>query len=215
MYDINSRTYEILYVKYLQRNRTKQMVDLAGDLNGKRVVDLCAGGCRLSEEVLKQKPSTITAVDESLKMLQPIGDSPINKQCMSVEDALTILTPGITDAVFCQQGINYWFRPKHAMMIKKVLAPNGVFIFNTFNQKPPKTPFTKSYLYHGRKYIEISWLVKDMVKHVQIAEGMDPHFTEFRWISPDEYQEVFKAVRLNVEVQTDGKAAVYVCRKPD
>lgn len=215
MYNIDPQTYEVLYVKYLQRNRTMGMVSLAGDLKGKRVVDLCAGGCRLSKEVLKQKPLTITAVDESPKMLQPFGDSPINKQCMSVENALTELAPGKTDTIFCQQGINYWFRPEHAKEIKRILAPKGVFIFNTFNSKPSdRIPSIKRYLYHGRNYVEISWLVKGMVKHVQIVEGMDPHFTEFRWIPPEEFQGAFKAARFKEEIRTDGKTDIYVYRKP-
>lgn len=219
MYDIDSKTYAVLYFKYLQRNRTKQMVDLAGDLKGKRVVDLCAGGCRLSKEVLKRKPKTIVAVDESLRMLQPIvlynvpGDSPINKICISAEEALTCLTPGGTDAMFCQQGVNYWFQPEHAKLIKKVLAPNGVFIFNTFSQEPSKLPYIKNYLYHGRDYVEISWLVKDMVKHVQIVSGMDPHFTEFRWIPPKEFKDAFKAARFKTEIHSSGNTDIYVCRR--
>lgn len=219
MYEIDSKTYNKLYAKYLNRNRTIEMVDLAGDLKGKKVLDLCSGGCRLSEEVLKRKPKTIAAVDESYKMLQPIvpytvpSDSPIIKICMSVDSALANLHPGVTNAIFCQQGINYWFQPEHAKTIKTALAPKGVFIFNTFSQKPSEIPFVKSYLFHGKKYVEVSWLVKDIVKHVQIVEGMDPHFTEFRWIPPVEFQEAFLAARLKIDVHTNGKTDIYVCKK--
>jgi SAM-dependent methyltransferase len=220
-YNIDSETYDKLYARYLRGNRTKEMVDLAGNLRGKRVLDFCSGGCRLSEEVLKRKAKTITAVDESFKMLQPIvpykipGDSPINKICLSIEDALTDLSWGQIDAIFCQQGVNYWFAPKHARIIKKVLAPKGMFIFNTFNVKPSINPRIKSYYYEktGLNYTEISWLVGDMVKHVQIVQGMDPHFTEFRWIPPEEFKKALKLAGFKVTIQTDKATDIYICRK--
>jgi hypothetical protein len=134
---------------------------------------------------------------------------------MGVDEALTNMTPGITDAIFCQQGINYWFQPKHASLIKKALSPEGLFIFNTFNVKPSVIPLVKTYYYEktGRNYKEISWLVGDMVKHVQIAQGMNPHFTEFRWIPPEEFKRAFKSAGLSVTVKTDGSTDIYVCRK--
>jgi len=165
-------------------------------------------------------------VDESLTMLGPIvpyripSDEPINKFCMTVDDAFFMELTSTFNVIFCQQGINYWFRPEHAKMIKRVLAPKGIFIFNTFNVKPSIIPLSKNYYYsnsrgigYGRNYMEISWMVKDMVKHVQIAEGMDPHFTEFRWIPPGEFKKAFKSTGFKVEVKTDKATDIYICRK--
>jgi len=219
-YEIDSKTYDKLYAKYLRGDRTKEMVDLAGSLKGKRVLDLCCGGCRLSREVLKRGPKRVCAVDESLTMIGPIlpyripSDEPINKFCMTVDQALSDLT-NTFNAIFCQQGINYWFTPEHAEKIKRALAPKGVFIFNTFHKKPSVIPLTKVYYYEkpGRNYIEISWLVKDMVKHVQIAEGMDPHFTEFRWIPPEEFTEAFSKEGFKITLKSDGVTDIYICRK--
>ena len=131
---------------------------------------------------------------------------------MTVDDALTELTSTF-NAIFCQQGINYWFTPEHAGMIKRALAPKGFFIFNTFNVKPSVIPQTKVYYYAGRNYMEISWLVGDMVKHVQIAEDMDPHFTEFRWIPPEEFKRAFIKAGFFVTVKTEGSTDIYLCKK--
>jgi SAM-dependent methyltransferase len=218
-YEIDAKTYEKLYAKYLRGNRTKEMVDLAGDLKGKKVLDLCCGNCRLSKEVLKRKPEFVSAVDSSYQMLDPIfpyrkvGDPPLNKIIMRVDEALSSLKPGSFNAIFCQQAINYWFRSDDAKIIKKILAPKGVFIFNTFNETPSISPLTKNYRCGKRSFTEVSWMVKDMVKHVQIAEGMDPHFTEFRWIHPDVFKRAFKNAGINVEVKTDRNTDIYVCRK--
>jgi hypothetical protein len=67
--------------------------------------------------------------------------------------------------------------------------------------------------YKDRNFTEISWLVNDMVKHVQIAQGMDPHFTEFRWIPPSEFKQAFKKVGFIVDVRTDKTTDIYICRR--
>jgi SAM-dependent methyltransferase len=217
-YNIDSKTYNKLYAKYLRGNRTKEMVDLAGSLKGKRILDLCCGGCRLSREVLKRGPKSVCAVDESLTILDPIvpyripSDEPINKICMTVDDALTELTSTF-NVIFCQQGVNYWFQAEHAELIKRALAPKGVFIFNTFNKRPPTRITSKSYIFNKRSFMEVAWMVKDTVKHVQIAEGMDPHFTEFRWIRPEEFKIAFRDAGLDVGVITEGSTDIYICRK--
>jgi SAM-dependent methyltransferase len=217
-YNIDSKTYEKLYAKYLHNDRTKEMVDLAGDLKGKRVLDLCCGGCRLTREVLKRDPEYVLASDKSYNMLKNIN--PIPKNCfLSIEKAnielKVIADHGIKlmDAIFCQQAINYWFKSEHAELVKGALTPKGVFIFNTFNNCPGKEPVSKSYSLNNKRYIEIFWLVGDRVKHVQIAQGMDPHFTEFRWIPPQEFKRAFMKAGFKVTLQTDGATDIYICRK--
>jgi hypothetical protein len=72
---------------------------------------------------------------------------------------------------------------------------------------------SKSYSLNNKRYIEIFWLVGDIVKHVQIADGMDPHFTEFRWIPPQEFKRAFMKAGFKVTLQTDGATDIYICRK--
>jgi SAM-dependent methyltransferase len=223
MNDLDFETYKKLYAKYLRGSRTKEMVDLAGNLEGKKVLDLCCGGCRLTKEVKKRKPLQILSVDESLKMIPSdfkitfsifqkwdIETYPIF--CGSVKRALTDLGSNSIDVIFCQQAINYWFSQEYVELIKNVLTSNGLFIFNTFNKKPSTIPITKKYYYEktGQNYVEISWLVGNIVKHVQIADGMDPHFTEFQWIPPEKFKRLLKDFKINVI--TDNSTDIYICR---
>jgi ubiquinone/menaquinone biosynthesis C-methylase UbiE len=215
-YKINSQTYEILYARYLDPKRVYEMVDLAGDITGKRVADFCCGNGRLSRSVLYRKPRFLWAVDESKSMLDwtvPYKDHEFMQWRHNVDTALNYWSPLSIDIIFCQQAINYWFSSEHASLIKKLLAPNGRFIFNTFHNKPSTKPVCKSYQIKKHNYTEISWLVGNMVKHVQVCEGMDPHFTEFRWISPREFREPFKKLGFKISVKRFGGTDMYSLTK--
>ncbi|MBE3084618.1 MAG: methyltransferase domain-containing protein [Bacteroidetes bacterium] len=225
-YKIKSQTYEILYARYLNPYRVVEMVDLAGDLKGKVVADLCCGGGRLTREILKRNPARVFSVDESLDMLEnnfKLGDitiissvtAPWNTEeykcaCGKIEFALLDLK---SDVIFCQQAVNYWFNTLCVKLIKNALTPKGLFIFNTFHNKPSVTPTVKTYKMKHKEYTEISWLVGDRVKHVQVVEGMDPHFTEFRWIPPKEFRDSFKKNGFKVTVIKSGGTDIYVCKK--
>jgi ubiquinone/menaquinone biosynthesis C-methylase UbiE len=215
MYKITSEVYNVLYAKYLQGNRVKEMVDLAGDIRGKNVLDLCCGNGRLSKEVLKRKPNYLYAIDESVHML----DYPANKmhfnvriELITAQKCLMTLSQSF-DVIFCQQAINYWFDKEMPFYIHKALSNDGVFIFNTFNKKPSVKPVTKKYEISKRSYIEVFWLVKNKVKHIQIAQGMDPHFTEFQWISPNEFRDSFTRHGFNIEIISNNATDIYVCKK--
>jgi SAM-dependent methyltransferase len=189
---------------------------MAGDITGKIILDLCCGNGRLSRSVLKRNPRHLWAVDESNSMLNwdvPYEDSIFKKWTMNVEEFFVSVPRIKFNVIFCQQAVNYWFDSKKVSLIKKLLAPNGLFIFNTFHNKPSEIPLVKTYRMGGRDYAETSWLVGDMVKHVQIAEGMDPHFTEFRWISPGEFRGSFKKHDFKVSVKKYGGTDIYVCKK--
>jgi ubiquinone/menaquinone biosynthesis C-methylase UbiE len=219
-YEIDSQTYELLYAKYLRGDRTKEMVSLAGDLKGKKVVNLCCGAGRLTIEALK-RGATVLACDESTTMLkglrefQKTGKYAVNCFSWDVSTALRTLrgsNPESVHAIFCQQAVNYWFDPSYVKLLRGCLAPGGVFIFNTFNKCPSTEPKEKAY-FLDRHYMEISWLVGNMVKHVQIAEGMDPHFTEFKWIPPEEFMVAFRKEKFDVAVLSKGSTDIYVCTK--
>jgi SAM-dependent methyltransferase len=226
-YNISSEAYEVLYARYLNPAKTVEMVDLAGDLKDKIVTDLCCGGGRLTREVLKRKPARVFSVDESYEMMKnnfnpeeitvtssvnaPWNTKKHNCACGKIEWALLDLKS--IDVIFCQQAVNYWFNSLSIKLIKQALAPNGQFIFNTFNIKPSTIHLVKKYRIESLNYIEVSWLVGDMVKHVQIVEGMDPHFTEFKWISPEEFKESFKKCGFKVTVKRNKGTDIYICKK--
>lgn len=219
MYEITSKTYNVLYAKYLQGNRVKEMFDLAEDIKGKNVLDLCCGNGRLSKEVLKRRPNYLYAIDESIHMLDWAKDnqySNFNVELTTVQKIL--LNPDWINRfniIFCQQAINYWFNKEFPFFINRILSRNGVFIFNTFNKKPSAKPIIKTYNISKRSYIEISWLVINKVKHIQIAQGMNPHFTEFQWISPNEFRDAFTRHGFHIKIINNNATDIYVCKKTD
>lgn len=218
-YLIDYKTYEILYAKYLQGDRTKQLVDLAGNMANKRVVDLCCGGFRLTKEVLQQNPSVVIAIDESKSMMnKDFIDlylcGAYNNLAIYYWSVDTFLDPEFQngyDVIFCQQAVNYWFNKERISKIYHYLNPGGLFIFNTFNKKPSTIPMPKSYEIAGRRYVEISWLDDKIVRHVQIAQGFEPHVTEFQWIPQEDFIQTLSDFKINI--LTDGATDLYRCEK--
>ena len=222
------KTYEILYAKYLQGNRTEQLLDLAGDLKGKVVADLCGGNGRLSRKAAEREPSKIYLVEECGKML---GIEFSSKVTFMIDDVLTFcyrLDHGCRyykkiDVSFCQQAINYWLTPEMVKELYHRTKKEGLFIFNTFRYKPSKIPVAKEYFLKGRKYVEISYFIsqpfsKDInsfsdVHHVQVCEGLEPHCTYFKWMSHSYIKNCLCGLFEIVEHIKDDKTSVYKCKK--
>ena len=93
-----------------------------------------------------------------------------------------------------------------------LVRKDGLFIFNTFSNRPTEKPIIKEYDIDGNSYIEISYLVNEKVQHIQIREGYDPHFTVFDWISKKEYERILSPY-FDIEIIDDGKSSLYVCKK--
>ena len=124
------------------------------------------------------------------------------------------------DVVFCRQAVNYWLWDDMAARNVARIAKrgSGKFIFNTFNTKPSEEPTVKKYEMgtalstEWSKYVEVSWLVDDICHHVQIREGMAPHVTEFKWIPPEQFQELLE-VWFDIETKVDGPSTIYTCTR--
>ncbi len=203
-------TYERLYARYFQGNRTAQLVALAGPLAGKQVVDLCGGGGRLSAAVLAAGAAGSLIVDESGPMASaaPLG---VTVRIRPVFQWLQAAPDASVEVAFCQQAVNYWLDAVCAAQLGRVMKPGGVFIFNTFNRKPPAVPVLKQYELQGRAYVEASWLSGgDWVEHVQMCEGEPPHTTRFRWISPEQFRTMLQPW-FELEELVDGAATVWRC----
>ncbi len=201
--------YEVLYARYFNRHPDELFAFTPG-LRGKRVLDLCGGGGRASFAAIKQGAERVLLVDKETDMMVPqqmLENTRIEWHC---GDIAKMDTFGQHDVIICQQGINYWFNEKTIYLLWKSLSKDGVFVFNTFNQKPSKKPMVKEYDLDNRHYVEISWLTDDYpfdVQHVQICSGYAPHKTSFMWISADKFHSVlnpwFKvtgAVRKNTTI---------------
>jgi SAM-dependent methyltransferase len=207
--------YEQLYARYLNDDKMKKMVGLAGDMTGKRVIDLCCGGGRLTRYVSSLNVESITAVDASEEMIRYLWEKDnVKLMNCSVGHVLKKFKScsEFFDVAFCQQSINYWFNPIDIKNLSDVMRPGGQFIFNTFWREPSPIPVSTAYEYKGYKFVEISWLCGDVVYHVQVREGMEPHVTSFAYIKPDKFKEVLEPY-FNVTELRVGSASIYHCIK--
>ena len=118
------------------------------------------------------------------------------------------------DVAVCQQAVNYWLDSVTVQGLWECLLPGGVFVFNTFHNKPSVELKIKRYEHKGRQYIEISWLVPtwEIVQHVQICAGYAPHTTSFAWISPGRFDDILDPW-FEVTRSVDGPTAFYRCVK--
>lgn len=205
-------TYASLYARYLIGGRTEQLLDLAGDLKGKLVLDLCAGGGRLSR-LAAARGAIVTAIDECPSMLQEIPE--VVTKVNTVEAWLQSYCGSEQyDTIFTQQAVNYWLTPELAFLVADSLKPQGAFIFNTFNQAPGFTPKVKQYSINGIEFTELSWRSDGTtVEHVQIRQNEPPHTTRFKWIPPDAYK-LWLSPFLNVREIIDGTSSIWICSKP-
>lgn len=92
------------------------------------------------------------------------------------------------------------------------MKKDGLFIFNTFSIKPSNKPMTKEYVLDDINYLEISYLIKNKVQHIQVCEGYEPHFTVFDWIPKKRYDEILSPY-FDIKIKDDGKSALYICKR--
>ena len=204
-------TYARVYARYLTGKRTSQLLDAAGPLADKDVLDLCAGGGRLSL-MAQERGARVTAVDSSPDMAEGLPPG-VRSFIQDVPDWLQLSgSPDMFDAVFCQQAVNYWLTPTLAETLSHVIRPGGLFVFNTFNRKPSPVPTIKQYALEGVQFVESSWLsAGNQVEHVHMREGEPPHTTRFSWISPEQYSE-WLSPYFEAKEHQEGATSLWVCR---
>lgn len=219
------RKYEKLYRRFLLGDRSEQMLDLYGDISDKIFLDICCGGGRLTKAALKRNTKKNIMIDSEINMMNIDICKNLSTEIYinTVENAFKELLQQkeSVDVAICQQGINYWLTKSKAWKLSLIMPEGGIFIFNTFNNKPSEIPKIKEYTltnpYTSREihYMEINWLVKEDwfdVYHVQICQGEQSHFTKFRWMSEGYIRESLEKF-FNVELITDGKTSIYKCIK--
>jgi len=183
--------YEILYARYRKGRPIEELIDLAGDLTGRNVMDICCGNGEIGLECYKRGASVVGLVDRELDMLPQSAVLPEGVQAIKCD--VENLTLKDVDVVICRQGVNYWMDATTADSMAKLISRGGVLIFNTFNTKPPREMTVKQYTYKKNKYVEVNYLKGDMVYHTQICDSYDlatnVHSTQFRWISPKQFED--------------------------
>jgi len=218
-YDIDCNRYKILYKKYL-KSSTEDILLAGGDIKNKDIIDIGAGTMRLSEKAMKLRCGKILAIEEAMSMVPAkyyysiSNPGKLRLYCHSVGYIVGDVEACRSkyDFAFCQQGINYWFCEKVISGISKhLLKPGGKLIFNTFNTRPNTNPTVKKYKIGNIEYCEVYQLVGSMVHHLQMCNKTAPHFTKFKWISPENFDKILNKIFKKVEVKDKGKTSIYIC----
>lgn len=202
--------YEKMYKRYFDKG-VGYLIDKADLKRDDKVLDICGGNGRLTRELLK-RCNDVSYLDREADMipedLEKLGVRVYN------EDVETFVNHSQEkyNKVFCEQAINYWFLNINIEQFSNIFLPNGLFIFNTFSNMPTKNPMIKQYTIDGINYFEISYLVDNKVEHIQIREGYSPHFTEFDWISQEQYRELLSPY-FDIELFDNGKSSLYKCKR--
>ena len=202
--------YEKMYKRYFDKG-VGYLIDRADLKRDDKVLDICGGNGRLTRELLK-RCNDVSYLDREADMipedLEKLGVRVYN------EDVETFVNHSQEkyNKVFCEQAINYWLLNINIEQFSNIFLPNGLFIFNTFSNMPTKNPMIKQYTIDGINYFEISYLVDNKVEHIQIREGYSPHFTEFDWISQEQYRELLSQY-FDIELFDNGKSSLYKCKR--
>ncbi len=214
-------TYEALYLRYLDKAKMEEFIQMGGPLHGANIVDLCGGTGRLSAFICEHNPTArCLLVDASADMSLEVPQRyPVSLEVMDAQSFLQYTADKFSH-VFCQQAINYWFTPELMKDVYRILKPQGVFIFNTFSKCPPLTPMTKRYVLEeegkASEFLEISWkdANEDLVHHVQIREGYPPHTTAFKWVPPEVFSKSLENAGFLVQLVSRGSSLTFKAVKP-
>lgn len=202
--------YEEIYKRFFKRS-VNELINLAKVNNGDNVLDICGGNGRLSKALLKDT-NNVSYLDQEKDMIpKDLSELGIKVYNMPIQEFVQNILEQY-DKVFCQQAINYWLLNIDVEKFSKILKKDGVFIFNTFAEKPTQKPMIKSYEIKGESYLEISYLIENEVYHIQIKQGYEPHFTVFDWIDQETYYKLLSPY-FEIENIKDGKTSIYICRR--
>ena len=211
------QTYRALYARYFDGGRSVvELLQLLQPLRGVRLLDLCAGEGWVTIAALDEYVREVVLVDQESAMIPAdMLDHPqVRVQIMPVRDALLQMhvRSESVDRIVCRQALNYWLNPETAKLAADVLAPRGILAFNTFNERPSEKPYVREYKLGDHSFVEVSWLIGDTVHHVQVREGMAPHHTSFKWLSPRTIRQLLE-LYFDVDHERRGKTSLYKCMK--
>lgn len=202
--------YEKMYKRYFDKG-VNYLIKQANLKSSDKVLDICGGNGRLTKE-LKNICNNVSYLDKESDMIpNELKELGINVYNEDIENFVNHSTDKYTK-VFCEQAINYWLLNIDIEKFSSIFEKNGLFIFNTFSNKPSFKPMIKEYVIENINYLEISYLVNNKVEHIQIREGFKPHFTEFDWISKEQYIELLSPY-FDLDLLDDGKSSLYICKR--
>ncbi len=202
--------YEKLYRRYFLKG-VDYFIKEANLTSHDKVLDICGGNGRLTKELIKFSDN-VSYLDKEKDMipldLEQLGIKVYND---SVENFIDTTHEKYTK-VFCEQAINYWLLNIDIKKFSSLFEKGGLFIFNTFSNKPSNKPMIKEYTLDDKSYLEISYLMDNKVQHIQVCEGYEPHFTIFDCISKAQYEKLLSPY-FDIEIKDDGKSSLYICKR--
>jgi len=204
-------TYAILYARFFRRDRLLKLLENI-DFEDRLVLDLCCGAGQVSLEAMERSARHVIAIDESRDMTSPelhqrqdiiVGHT-------SVERCLMGWPWKPAEIVICQQAVNYWLTSHTAKLLRAVMPEDGIFVFNTFANRPSETPSARKYELNGRHYWEYHHLIGDVVHHVQACNGIPPHVTSFKWLSEEKIRSILDGL-FEVDTCYEAASVIYRC----
>lgn len=202
--------YENLYKRYFLKG-VDYFINEASITPEDRILDICGGNGRLTKDLIKLS-NNVSYLDKEKDMIPPdLEQLGIKVYNDSIENFANNINEKYTK-VFCEQAINYWLLNIDVKKFSYLFEKDGLFIFNTFSNKPLNKPMIKEYVLDGINYLEISYLIDNKVHHIQVCEGYEPHFTVFDWISKEQYEKLLSPY-FDIEIKDDGRSSLYICKR--
>lgn len=202
--------YEKLYRRYFLKG-VDYFIKEANLTSEDKILDICGGNGRLTKELIKFS-NNVSYLDKEKDMIpQDLESLGIKVYNDSIEKFVENTKQKYTK-VFCEQAINYWLLNINIQKFSKLFEKDGLFIFNTFSNKPSNKPLIKEYTLDNKSFLEISYLINNKVQHIQVCEGYEPHFTVFDWISEEQYKKLLSPY-FDIEIKNDSKSSLYICKR--
>ena len=204
------KDYEKMYKRFFSKG-VNYLIEKANLKQDDKVLDICGGNGRLTKEILKTCKDVIYLDKEKDMIPNELKSMGVKVYNESIEEFINH-TKEKFNVAFCEQAINYWLLDIDVKKFSKLFLKNGLFIFNTFSNKPSASPMIKEYSIDNINYLEVSYLVNNKVEHIQIREGFPPHYTEFDWITEKQFKKILSPY-FDITLYDDGRSALYVCKK--
>lgn len=208
--------YRQIYAQYYNGRSVSELCKHLGTVKKMHCLDLCSGDGVATEYFIQQKAEVVWSVDEAVHMTDATQERSTSARvvCDTVENALRIAQSEkqTFNRVVCRQGINYWFDQTTIALLADRMESSGIFVFNTFNQKPSNEPRVRTYTYDDLVYGEIAYSVGNIIHTVVASEGFEPHQSEILWLSR-EYLHRALSKYFHINEVVDGSSSIYICRK--
>jgi ubiquinone/menaquinone biosynthesis C-methylase UbiE len=199
-----TKKYDRLYARWLKGG--SDLLDFGALQTGERVLDLCGGTGVIASEALDRGASEAWLLD-----LNPrCPDERVIKMVGTAEAAdITLEDAEPFDLIVCRQAIGYLELPFAFHAVKRLLAPRGKFVFNSFLE--PRWRL-HTYRYGGKRYVEASGYWRKHVFHLQASPTIGADVTHFRHHTKHEIITELLKADFGVKIEEKGRSIRFFCQ---